>query len=79
MDVIAFPVNLKTTSGLSISMHGVISLPYATSYDKITIKNIKIHSKKISSHTTKTIPPMLQWEMVHCQIVPLSNSLDKLI
>ena len=28
------PKNLKTTSGLSILMHGVISLPDTTSYDK---------------------------------------------
>ena len=28
------PVNLLTTSGLSILMHGVISLSDATSYDK---------------------------------------------
>ena len=34
MDVITFPVNLKTTSGLSILLHSVISLPDATSYDK---------------------------------------------
>ena len=33
MDVITFPVNLYTTSGLSILLHGVISLPDATSYD----------------------------------------------
>ena len=33
MDVITFPVNLQTTSGLSILLHGVISLPDATSYD----------------------------------------------
>ena len=32
MDVITFPV---TTSGLSILLHGVLSLPNATSYDKI--------------------------------------------
>ena len=31
---IMFPENLKTTSGLSILMHGVISLSDATSYDK---------------------------------------------
>ena len=31
MDVITFPENLLTTSGLSILMHGVISLPGATS------------------------------------------------
>ena len=34
MDVITFPENLKTTSDLSILLHGVISLPGATSYDK---------------------------------------------
>ena len=34
MDVITFLVNLETTSGLSILLHGVISLPDATSYDK---------------------------------------------
>ena len=34
MDVITFPVNLYTTSGLSILLHGVILLPDATSYDK---------------------------------------------
>ena len=35
MDVITFPVNLYTTSGLSILLHGVILLSDATSYDKI--------------------------------------------
>ena len=34
MDVITFPVNLLTTGGLSILLHGVISLSDATSYDK---------------------------------------------
>ena len=34
MDVMTFPVNLETTSDLSILLHGVISLPDATSYDK---------------------------------------------
>ena len=34
MDVITLPVNLSTgTSGLSILLHGVITLPDATSYD----------------------------------------------
>ena len=37
MDVITFPENLQTTSGLSILLHGVISLPDATSYNKICI------------------------------------------
>ena len=35
MDVITFPENLKTTSGLSVLLHSVISLPDATSCDKI--------------------------------------------
>ena len=34
MDVITFPENRLTTSGLQILLHGVISLPDATSYDK---------------------------------------------
>ena len=34
MDAITFPVNRQTTSGLQILLHGVISLPDATSYDK---------------------------------------------
>ena len=35
MDVIKFPENLQTTSGLSILLHGVISLKDAKSYDKM--------------------------------------------
>ena len=35
MDVITFPENRLTTSGLQILLHGVISLPDATPYDKI--------------------------------------------
>ena len=34
IEVITFPENLQTTSGLSILLHGVISLPDATAYDK---------------------------------------------
>ena len=34
MDVITFPENRQTTSGLQILLHGVISLPDTTSYDK---------------------------------------------
>ena len=34
MDVITFPKNLLTTSGLLILLHGVILLQDATSYDK---------------------------------------------
>ena len=35
-----FPENLQTTSGLSILLHGVISLPDATSYDKTTCEPV---------------------------------------
>ena len=35
MDVITFPENRKTTSGLQILLHGIISLRDATSYDKM--------------------------------------------
>ena len=34
MDVITFPINLLTTSSLSILLQGVISLSDATSYDR---------------------------------------------
>ena len=34
MDVIAFPENLQTASGLSILLHGVISIPDMASCDK---------------------------------------------
>ena len=34
MDVVSFPENQWPTSGLQILLHGVISLPDATSYDK---------------------------------------------
>ena len=35
IDIITFPENLKNTSGLSILLHGVISLSDAMSYDKM--------------------------------------------
>ena len=38
MDLITFHKNLQTTSGLSILLHGFISLTDATSYDKATYK-----------------------------------------
>ena len=44
MDVITFPENRLTTSGLQILLHGVISLPDAASYDKISYSNPKIKS-----------------------------------
>ena len=37
MDVIKFSENLLTTSGLSSLLHGFVSLPDATSYDKCFI------------------------------------------
>ena len=42
MDVITFPVNLWTTSGLSILLHGVISLSDATSYDKLMLIHLDV-------------------------------------
>ena len=42
MDVITFPKNLGTTSGLSILMHGFISIPDATSYDKRVYQFIQL-------------------------------------
>ena len=45
MDVITYPENLSTTSGLSILMHGVISLPDVTSYDKILYTGVHKVSK----------------------------------
>ena len=44
MDVITFPVNLQTTSGLLILFHGVISLTDVTSYDKIIFLHTKSYS-----------------------------------
>ena len=47
MDVITFPVNLLTTSGLQILLHGVISLPDSTSYDnvhfRVNFRVLKLH------------------------------------
>ena len=37
MDIVTFPVNWKTTSGLSILLHGIISLTDVTSYDNIQL------------------------------------------
>ena len=42
MYVITFPENRSTTSGLQILLHGVISLPDATSYDKCTYKHTEL-------------------------------------
>ena len=50
MDVITFPENLLTTSGLSILIHSVISLPEATSCDKC-IYFLPKHCK--TRHTVK--------------------------
>ena len=40
MDLITFPENLSTTSGLSILIHGVISLPDMMSCDNNLILNV---------------------------------------
>ena len=42
MDVITFTENLLTTSGLSILLHGVISLTEAMSYDKRGLVHISL-------------------------------------
>ena len=49
MDVIMFPEIRKTTSGLQILLHGVISLPDASSSDK---KVIDFDQEMPQSHTT---------------------------
>ena len=73
MDVITFPVNLLTTSGLSILLHGVISLSVATSYDKVNsfytealVLDLSITNDIVS--TKIYIRKMLtKREMVKCQ------------
>ena len=52
MDVITFPGNLKTASGLSIILHGVISLPDATSYDKplFSLSTLYVIKRATSEH-----------------------------
>ena len=42
MDIITLPLNLLTTSGLSILLHGVISLSDVTSYDKYYFPNLAV-------------------------------------
>ena len=37
MDILRFPENLQTSSGLMILLNGIISLPDVTSFDKITL------------------------------------------
>ena len=43
MDAITFPENLQSTSGLSILLHGVISLPDAALYDKKIFTQLAEH------------------------------------
>ena len=45
MDAITFPENLQTTCGLSILLHGVFSLPDATSYDKWHFIKFRLFAK----------------------------------
>ena len=51
MDVITFPVNLLTTSGLSILLHGVISLPDATSYDNVCYWSVQYSIISLNGYT----------------------------
>ena len=46
MDVITFPKNLQTTSGLSILMHGIISLPDSMSCDNNLMLNVVVVNHK---------------------------------
>ena len=43
MDGITFPVDLYITSGLLILLHGVNTLPDATSYDKLRNMNYLVN------------------------------------
>ena len=53
MDVLTFPENLLTTSGLLILMHDVLSLPDATPCDnKIKVQKIRKNYKRF---TTKIV------------------------
>ena len=49
MDVITFPENLQTTNGLSILLHGVISLPDAMSYDNVHYVLVHVRITVISN------------------------------
>ena len=59
MDVITFPENLLTTSGLSILLHGVISLSGATSYDKIVLASVNsiMHESRGGERESGPPPP----------------------
>ena len=61
MDVITFPVNLSTTSGLSFLLDGIISLPDAASYDK------KVNTGKAvkNSRTTQGLTQCFQGLQVY--------------
>ena len=47
IDDITFPENLSTTSGLSILLHGVVSLPDATSYDNSLFQGVTFISSNV--------------------------------
>ena len=59
MNVITFPENLLTTSGLSISRHGVILLQDATSYDQVKQPALAFSDKMISK-LERTLRAILQ-------------------
>ena len=65
VDVITFPENLQTTSGLSILLHGAISLPDARSYvNKGADAQAGLHL--CCSHATKLgfLVPRLNFQLV---------------
>ena len=65
MDVITFPVNLLTAGGLSILLHGVISLPDATSYDKNQYQTKRIYQMIVRQIRYKDIPVPLTAKSLH--------------
>ena len=74
MDVITFPVNRYTTSGLQILLHDVISLPDATPYDKIGLTIWKIKLRWMHSYwilRMLSIHPHMNSLKVNCSAMEL--------
>ena len=63
MEVITFPENRQTTSGLQILLHGVISLPDMTSCYKHINSTFQIFSKKIFFYISIVLK--ILWKMEH--------------
>ena len=57
-----FPENLQTTSGLSILLRGIISLPDAMSYDK----NIYKISEKRTKHGKTAVQILMKFSHFFC-------------